>query len=105
MGQDNFASGFMAGAFLGGIIGGIVGVLATSKLNRRAAASSSFGTFPEGTSPADMTAEERMETARRGLEDKIAQLNLAIEDVRQQMGPVKNGHPPSEREQSPQFDS
>jgi hypothetical protein len=33
-----------------------------------------------------------MEVARRGLEDKIAQLNDAIDDVRQQLGTV-NGTP------------
>jgi hypothetical protein len=33
--------------------------------------------------------EESIELARHGLEDKIAQLNLAIDDVRQQLGTVK----------------
>jgi hypothetical protein len=35
--------------------------------------------------------EQNMEVARRGLEDKIAQLNDAIDDVRQQLGTV-NGN-------------
>ncbi len=33
-----------------------------------------------------------METARRSLEDKIAQLNATIDEVRQQLGNV-NGNP------------
>jgi len=36
-----------------------------------------------------LTPEEGMEVARRSLEDKIAQLNLAIDDVRQQLGSVQ----------------
>jgi hypothetical protein len=36
-----------------------------------------------------------METARLGLEDKISQLNQAIDDVRQQLGSV-NGNNSSE---------
>jgi len=31
-----------------------------------------------------------MESARRSLEDKISQLNLAIDDVREQLGGVKS---------------
>ena len=35
------------------------------------------------------SSEESIELARHGLEDKIAQLNLAIDDVTQQLGSVK----------------
>ena len=38
-----------------------------------------------------MSSDERMEVARRGLEDKISELNAAIEEVRQQLG-SSNGH-------------
>ena len=34
--------------------------------------------------------EDHMETARLSLEDKIAQLNQAIDDVRQQLGTVNS---------------
>ncbi|KEI66439.1 hypothetical protein A19Y_1379 [Planktothrix agardhii NIVA-CYA 126/8] len=40
---------------------------------------------------------DNMETARLGLEDKISQLNQAIDDVRQQLGSV-NGNSGSETE-------
>ncbi|MDJ0707557.1 MAG: hypothetical protein QNJ46_30140 [Leptolyngbyaceae cyanobacterium MO_188.B28] len=94
--SDNFAGGFLAGSLFGGIIGGIVGVLVTTRLNRESNESDSFKLAQdEDQSQSGRTlqgmSEERMEIARRGLEDKIAQLNEAIDDVRQQLGGV-NGH-------------
>ncbi len=104
MSQNNFAGGFIAGAFVGGIIGGVVGVLASNRL--RSEPADDFALSDEERRQLEnATTEERMEIARRGLEDKISQLNTAIEDVRVQMGNVKNGHsvadfssPVSERE-------
>ena len=92
--SDNFAGGFLAGALVGGIMGGIVGVLVTSRLNRESNESDSFKLGQDEHQPGQAIqgiSEERMEVARRGLEDKIAQLNEAIDDVRQQLGGV-NGH-------------
>jgi S-adenosylhomocysteine hydrolase len=92
--QDNFAGGFFLGALLGGVVGGILGTVLSSKLANEDLAALS----PEekadklkkkvikAATPADM------EVARRKLEGKIAQLNEAIDDVRQQLGSV-NGAP------------
>ena len=84
--QNGFGSGFVLGSILGGVVGGVLGtVLATRKeepstLDRRSIDRKeiSFGT------------EESIELARHGLEDKIAQLNLAIDDVRQQLDTVNS---------------
>ena len=83
--QNGFGSGFVLGSILGGVVGGVLGtVLATRKdrqperIDRR---SSKNKEIPFGT-------EESIELARHGLEDKIAQLNLAIDDVRQQLSTV-----------------
>ncbi|MEM9541898.1 MAG: hypothetical protein AAGA60_20675 [Cyanobacteria bacterium P01_E01_bin.42] len=88
--KDGFAGGFILGAIIGGAIGGLVGALAASKRN---------DTNPE-TLPAnedeilrnasksdriEASAEQSIEIARRSLEAKIAQLNTAIDDVRQQL--------------------
>lgn len=94
MSQNNFAGGFVAGAFVGGIVGGIVGVLASNRLRHDetdtfAQISDDNRRHFEGAST-----EEKMEIARRGLEDKISQLNMAIEDARLQMGKV-NGDAPN----------
>ena len=92
--QDNFVGGFLLGTLVGGALGGVVGALAASRIQAAGQRSPSqlksddgslgFGEFDEAT-------EESMEAARLGLEDKIAQLNEAIDDVRQQLGGI-NGH-------------
>jgi gas vesicle protein len=98
--QDNFAGGFVAGAVFGSIIGGILGVVLTSKrLNNELPSEEPFlnPNLPESkTSKAKKrqlkaSTEQSIEAARRGLEDKIAQLNEAIDDVRHQLSNV-NGN-------------
>ena len=89
MSQGNFTGGFITGAFIGGIIGGVVGVLASNRLGQREEIDDfSQLSEEERRRLENATTEERMEIARRGLEDKIAQLNTAIEDVRVQMSNV-----------------
>jgi hypothetical protein len=94
--QDNFSGGFILGAIVGGVVGGIFGVaLATAKTAQ--------SPLPEEdakvarprrrplrvpTSSESPVTEQSMEVARQGLEDRIAQLNDAIDDVRQQLGSV-----------------
>jgi len=74
--RDGFGSGFLVGTVVGSILGGVVGAIVASRQNQT--------TSPETHSLSED--EEGMETARRSLEDKISQLNLAIDDVRQQLG-------------------
>jgi hypothetical protein len=108
--RDSFAGGFIAGAVLGGLLGGIVGaslsqrqasaarralrngiskVKATGReLDERVAANGNsprrwVTRGPEPTQP--VAPEARIEEARRNLENKIAQLNIAIDDARQQL--------------------
>lgn len=84
--QNGFGSGFVLGTLIGGVVGGVLGTILATRKDRQIADTSnseqkaqeiSFGT------------EERIELARHGLEDKIAQLNLAIDDVKQQLGAVE----------------
>ncbi|MEA5464099.1 gas vesicle protein [Leptothoe sp. PORK10 BA2] len=93
--SSNFTSGFFLGALLGGIVGGVAGVLAASRINQTNSAkgTSSLSQLSEDIRQnlADMSSDERMEVARRGLEDKISELNAAIEEVREQLG-TTNGH-------------
>ncbi len=108
--RDNFAGGFVTGAVLGGLLGGIVGaslsrrqasaarralrngiskVRATSReLESRANGNGRTvrrwgGRTPVETHP--VAPEARIEESRRNLENKIAQLNIAIDDARQQL--------------------
>jgi gas vesicle protein len=89
MSQDNFLGGFILGTVVGGVVGGIAGVLVSSRLSQ----SEEDGLKLDGRAKKRMKAptEQTIEVARRGLEDKIAQLNDAIDDVRQQLGAV-NGN-------------
>jgi gas vesicle protein len=102
--QDNFIGGFLAGTVVGGVVGGILGVLIASKLTNAESSTTSepFSKLegkPNRGRRGQLKAptEQSIETARRGLEDKIAQLNDAIDDVRQQLGGV-NGTPRDETE-------
>ncbi|MEA5419729.1 hypothetical protein VB712_10890 [Spirulina sp. CCNP1310] len=82
--RDGFGSGFLLGALIGGAVGGIVGALAASRRSPHAASEELEGQEPT---------EESIEGARRSLESKIAQLNLAIDDVREQLGSVNGSSP------------
>ncbi len=89
--QDNFGSGFILGTLFGGVLGGVVGAVVASRLAKEQDAYPLQGTEPQQITSAEPS-EEAMEVARRGLEDKIAQLNSAIDDVRQRLSNT-HGHP------------
>jgi len=89
--RDGFAGGFLAGAIVGGLVGGVLGTVLANR-SRRGLAAGDNQSFVEGIRHGRLTPEEGMEMARRSLEDKIAQLNLAIDDVR--IDPLKIGKTP-----------
>jgi citrate lyase gamma subunit len=96
---DRFSSGFLAGTIFGGIIGGFVGTWLATKLNEQETEELAG---LEGR-PASVAKEQlkrirqrvfnvsddvTIEEARVGLDDKIAQLNDAIDQARQQLSKV-----------------
>lgn len=91
--QDNFGSGFLLGTLFGGVLGGVVGAVVASRVLPGESNRESFALDDAERDNAEAIppSEEEMEIARRGLEDKIAQLNSAIDDVRQRLGGT-NGH-------------
>jgi len=92
--QDNFVGGFLVGTVVGGVLGGVLGALAASRIQssgRKPESRLTMGDGSLGFGEFDEATEESMEAARLGLEDKIAQLNEAIDDVRQQLGGI-NGY-------------
>lgn len=105
--RDGFTSGFLAGVVVGGLVGGAIGALVAAQRNNDSddAEQSLLNSGLSETKAvkgkkAQLQSEESIEVARRSLEDKIAQLNTAIDDVRQQLGTV-NGNPDiPERERS-----
>ncbi len=94
---DNFAGGFVAGAFFGSIVGAVLGTLLTSRLAEEAKEPLLEGSPTEGRPRRSRRRQLRaatelnIEEARQSLETKIAQLNTAIDDVRQQLSNV-NGN-------------
>jgi gas vesicle protein len=80
--KDGFTSGFILGAIAGGVVGGILG---TVLANRASSTSREGKKLLDFNKQAKVDLEENMEGTRRNLEDKIAQLNLVIDDVREQL--------------------
>ncbi|MBD1843980.1 hypothetical protein H6F89_11330 [Cyanobacteria bacterium FACHB-63] len=87
--QDNFSGGFVLGAIVGGIVGGIIGSVVTAqRFAEETEDTQAKSELPKPKRRMRPSTEQNIELARRGLEDKIAQLNDAIDDVRQQLGNV-----------------
>ena len=93
--RDGFTSGLMVGGVLGGLVGGILGVVLASRLSKDNSLAQQSGLAPNSKKPNPLESEN-IEIARLSLEDKIAQLNQAIDDVRQQLDTV-NGNSALER--------
>ncbi|RFP61760.1 MAG: hypothetical protein BJG00_004615 [Limnothrix sp. CACIAM 69d] len=109
--REGFGSGFFWGALLGGAVGGLVGAALASRNSDEGLEELTEKGDREGAElpprprrrprlAASESSEARMETARQGLEDKIAQLNDAIDDVRRQLG-SRNGRPGPDGREKP----
>ena len=94
--KNGFGNGFILGSIVGGVIGGVLGTLLANKSEQRSSVDNRYQESLEGGTEVRFDSEESIEMARHGLEDKIAQLNLAIDDVRQQLGSVTNNNPESD---------
>ena len=101
--RDGFGSGFLAGAIFGSLVGGVVGALVAQRRDTADLTEDELEHQRIGTDDSnfDKSAKGRqmrgaasppieMETARRSLEDKIAQLNATIDEVRDQLGNVNH---------------
>lgn len=75
------------GAIVGGVFGGVMGAVIATRRQGQETEEDDLSLLSSGQG-VKFEPEETMEKARRRLEDKIAQLNLAIDDVRQQLGAV-----------------
>ncbi|MGL4884680.1 MAG: hypothetical protein ACRC8K_27030 [Waterburya sp.] len=85
--QNGFGNGFILGSIVGGVVGGVLGTVLATR-NEKQISDQKNSSLQSGTE-IPFSSEDNIELARHGLEDKIAQLNLAIDDVRQQLGSVK----------------
>ncbi len=97
--DSGFLGGFVVGAMVGGIVGGVIGAALAPRLLRQRPdqrssrqdsepeASPTAPPAPNGRRiPVQLQADEAaISQARKTLEDKIAQLNEAIQDTRAQL--------------------
>lgn len=100
--RDGFAGGFLAGAIFGSVVGGVIGTLVAQKRDAEFAEDEAGERIQgKGNSNLDKSGKRRqmrgsassgveMEVARRSLEDKIAQLNATIDEVRDQLSDVNS---------------
>lgn len=106
--RDGFTGGFIAGSVVGGVIGGVIGALLASKVINESATDAEprrKTSLADNNSrlkrrPLKAASEQTIELARRSLEDKIAQLNETIDEVRLNLGNVNGNPPPANLEQS-----
>ncbi|MBD2509347.1 hypothetical protein H6G91_18960 [Nostoc muscorum FACHB-395] len=114
--RDGFGSGFLAGAFVGGVFGGVIGALIASRRNPELLADDEVELTDSQVEAKKIAAKRRqmkasesesigIETARRSLEDKIAQLNATIDDVRKQLGNVNGDSPQANKDRTLTKDS
>ena len=93
--KDNFGSGFVIGSLIGGLVGGLLGTLLATRND--SSPPQQARSLEEGEPPIKFTSEESIEIARHSLEDKIAQLNLAIDEVREQLDSVNSNSAKEDR--------
>lgn len=114
--RDGFGSGFIAGAFVGGVFGGVIGALIASRRDPQLLVEEETELTDSQAEAKKIAAKRRqmkasesesiaIETARRSLEDKIAQLNATIDEVQKQLGNVNSGSPQPSNDRSLTKDS
>jgi gas vesicle protein len=79
--KDNFGTGFILGTVIGGVVGGVIGTIIANQTKDKTNKIERESNFKiNGHSSFDN--KDEIENARLSLEDKINQLNHAIDDVR-----------------------
>lgn len=81
--KDGFGTGLIVGAALGGLVGALVGATLASRPDEDEALEGGKG---RRRLRGLRSRGDNLESARQGLEGRIAQLNEAIDDVRSQLG-------------------
>jgi hypothetical protein len=93
--NDRFGGGFLAGSIFGSITGGLLGAWIATKLSNRLSPASQTDDSSSPTQPRQPSFmggnDLEMEDARQSLEEKISQLNSAIDQAREQLSEV-NGN-------------
>ncbi|HIK37501.1 MAG TPA: hypothetical protein IGQ44_05890 [Geminocystis sp. M7585_C2015_104] len=77
--KSNFGTGFILGTIVGGILGGVIGSIVASKSQSTNANTGDFVRKKQSDKPLD---ESREGDTRLTLEEKINQLNRAIDEIK-----------------------
>ena len=91
--KDGFSTGFLLGSIVGGLVGGTIGVLLANRQQE--------GDEPEvlrrvkARTQGKNSDPQSIESARQSLEEKIADLNGAIDEVRSSLSEVQLEPPPA----------
>jgi gas vesicle protein len=95
--REGFTGGFIAGAIFGGFVGALAGTLVATQRLPQSRSSSSLLLEDNPSEPKIRKGKRRqiqpsdgIELSRRTLEDKIAQLHDAIDEVRLSLGNVNH---------------
>ncbi|MGF1602380.1 MAG: hypothetical protein ACFCU8_10245 [Thermosynechococcaceae cyanobacterium] len=96
--NDRFGGGFLAGSIFGGITGGLLGAWIATKVSKQLSAETEASDGEDTSSrlakfrtPSFLNGSDlEMEDARQGLEEKISQLNTAIDQAREQLSEVND---------------
>jgi hypothetical protein len=87
--RDGFSTGFFLGSLIGGLVGGALGVVLTSRqLNEEEPEVLRRIKARTARNRSEIGDGSTMESARQSLENKIAELNGAIDDVRSSLSSV-----------------
>jgi hypothetical protein len=92
--DDSFIDGVLIGAVVGTLVGGILGVLLAPRRRTLPATPPETETSPEIAVEMPESTNGSIESARRGLEEKLEQLNQAIEATRTKLTNNPGGDPP-----------
>jgi gas vesicle protein len=112
--REGFTGGFIAGAILGSFMGAVAGTLLAGQRLPQGRSNSSLLPENNTSDPKVRKGKKRqlqqsdadsIEMSRRGLEDKIAQLNDAIDEVRLSLGNVNSQNLATETEAEPHASS
>lgn len=94
--DDNFLDGLLIGAVVGTLVGGALGLMLAPR-RRRPAEPSRPPVAENGSTGLEEPHRRTIENARLVLEEKIAQLNRAIDETRSRLGTTPSSlSPPPE---------
>lgn len=95
--KDGFASGLIAGAAVGGLLGGLLGIIVGTKISNDEIVEDLLD-HQDTEKQKSTKKSESIEEDHQSLEGKIAQLNQAIDEVRQQIGSANGNLDKSKRQ-------